>query len=163
MDLASFSIPQIKHILKASSLEQDVFDALMLVKYFAGKYVIVDKGLMFERENEGRSIILPELMETLIQATKVGDQKTLQALAGSKTQIIEEDDDDDDQFEYSAIQEFVNTTNRLFYGLITKDIQITNEVFSVSSVDFDRQFCSFDRNCVNLFEEYKQAKNKAKI
>lgn len=51
----------------------------------------------------------PELMEALIQATKVGDQKTLQALAGSETQIIEEEDDEeeddnDDQFEYSVIQ-----------------------------------------------------------
>ncbi|MBA0676442.1 hypothetical protein Goari_017918 [Gossypium aridum] len=81
----------------------------------------------------------PELMEVLIYATKVGDQKTLQALDGSETQIIEEEDDDDDQFEYSQSQEFVNTANRWFDGLISKDIEITNEVFSVSSVDFDRQ------------------------
>ncbi|TYH63052.1 hypothetical protein ES332_D07G163400v1 [Gossypium tomentosum] len=32
MNLASFSTPQIKHIFRACSLEQDVFDALMLVK-----------------------------------------------------------------------------------------------------------------------------------
>lgn len=36
-------------------------------------------------------------------------------------------------------QEFVNTANRWFDGLISKDIEITNEVFSASSVDFDRQ------------------------
>ncbi|XP_039055819.1 uncharacterized protein LOC120198580, partial [Hibiscus syriacus] len=80
----------------------------------------------------------PELMETLIQATKVGDQKTLQALAASKTQITEEEEEDDDPFEYTS-QEFVNIANRWFDGLISKDIEITNEVFSVSSVDFDRQ------------------------
>ncbi|KAA3453058.1 UPF0307 protein isoform X3 [Gossypium australe] len=89
MDLASFSTPQIKRTLRASSLKLDVFNALMLVK--VPLWILVN--------------------------TKVGDQKTLQALAGTETQIIEEedDDDDDDQFEYSIIQqsqEFVNTVNR---------------------------------------------------
>lgn len=53
----------------------------------------------------------PELMDTLIQATKVGDQKTLKALAGPETAVVEEkgeedddDEEDDDQFEYSVIK-----------------------------------------------------------
>ncbi|KAA3467088.1 thaumatin-like protein 1 isoform X1 [Gossypium australe] len=142
MDLASFSTPQIKLILRASSLEQDVFDALMLVKRL-GPDVREGKRRQFNYIGKLLREVEPELMEALIQATKVGDQKTLQALAGSETQIIEEEDeeeedDDDDQFDYSS-QEFVNTANRWFDGLISKDIEITNEVFSVSSVDFDRQ------------------------
>ncbi|KAJ7005790.1 hypothetical protein NC653_005195 [Populus alba x Populus x berolinensis] len=36
MELASFSPPQIKRIIKVASLEKDVFDALMLVKGFSG-------------------------------------------------------------------------------------------------------------------------------
>ncbi|MBA0844526.1 hypothetical protein Goarm_005816 [Gossypium armourianum] len=35
-------------------------------------------------------------------------------------------------------QEFVNIANRWFDGLISKDIEITNEIFSVSGIDFDR-------------------------
>ncbi|TYI97149.1 hypothetical protein E1A91_D01G123200v1 [Gossypium mustelinum] len=145
MDLASFSTPQIKLILRASSLEQDVFDALMLVKRL-GPDVREGKRRQFNYIGKLLREVEPELMEVLIQATKVGDQKTLQALAGSETQIIEEEDeeeeeedDDDDQFESSQSQEFVNTANRWFDGLISKDVEITNEVFSVSSVDFDRQ------------------------
>ncbi|KAH1121537.1 hypothetical protein J1N35_004697 [Gossypium stocksii] len=144
MDLSSFSTPQIKLILRASSLEQDVFDALMLVKRL-GPDVREGKRRQFNYIGKLLREVEPELMEALIQATKIGDQKTLQALAGSETQIIEEedeeedDDDDDDQFEYSKSQEFVNAANRWFDGLISKDIEITNEVFSVSSVDFDRQ------------------------
>lgn len=35
--------------------------------------------------------------------------------------------------------ESANIANRWFDGLISKDIEITNEVYSVNSVDFDRQ------------------------
>lgn len=37
------------------------------------------------------------------------------------------------------LQEYVNIATRLCYGLINKDINITNEVYSVQNVDFDRQ------------------------
>ena len=71
----------------------------------------------------------PELMDTLIQATKVGDQKTLQALAGSKTQILEEkeeeEDDEDDQFEYSVIKFEYNEVK-----LITCSIVLLVELFT---------------------------------
>ncbi|GMJ02724.1 hypothetical protein like AT4G24175 [Hibiscus trionum] len=141
MDLASFSNPQIKRILRVVSLGQDVFDALMLVKRL-GPDVREGKRRQFSYIGKLLREAEPELMEALIQATKVGDQKTLQALAGSEAQITKEEedyeDDDDDPFEYTS-QEFVNIANRWFDGLISKDIEITNEVFSVSSVDFDRQ------------------------
>ncbi|GMJ07019.1 hypothetical protein like AT4G24175 [Hibiscus trionum] len=138
MELASFSTPQIKRILRAASLERDVLDALMLVKRL-GPDVREGKRRQFNYIGKLLREAEPELMEALIQATKVGDQKTLQALAGSMTQIVEEEeDDDDDPFEFTS-QEFVNIANRWFDGLISKDIEITNEVFSVSTVDFDRQ------------------------
>ncbi|KAL4313233.1 hypothetical protein GQ457_01G009120 [Hibiscus cannabinus] len=142
MDLASFSNPQIKRILRVASLEQDVFDALMLVKRL-GPDVREGKRRQFSYIGKLLRQAEPELMEALIQATKVGDQKTLQALAGSSTHITKEEeedyeDNDDDPSEYTS-QKFVNIANRWFEGLISKDIEITNEVFSVSSVDFDRQ------------------------
>ncbi|XP_039000523.1 uncharacterized protein LOC120126380 [Hibiscus syriacus] len=136
MDLASFSTPQIKRILRVASLEQDAFDALMLVKRL-GPDVREGKRRQFNYIGKLLREADPELMEALIQGTKVGDQKTLQALSGSKTQIVEEEDDED-PFEYTS-QEFINIANRWFDGLISKDIEITNEVFSVSSVEFDRQ------------------------
>ncbi|KAE8704210.1 pathoproteinsis-related thaumatin family protein [Hibiscus syriacus] len=120
MDLASFSTPQIK----LASLEQDAFDALMLVKRL-GPDVREGKRRQFNYIGKLLREADPELMEALIQGTKVGDQKTLQALSGSKTQIVEEEDDED-PFEYTS-QEFINIANRWFDGLISKDIEITNE------------------------------------
>ncbi|XVF63679.1 hypothetical protein PTKIN_Ptkin09bG0105800 [Pterospermum kingtungense] len=141
MDLASFSTPQIKRILRAASLEQDVLDALMLVKRL-GPDVREGKRRQFNYIGKLLRETEPELMDTLIRATKVGDQKTLQALAGPKATVLEEEEEeeeDDDQFEYSRSLEFVDIANRWFDGLIGKDIEITNEVYSVNSVDFDRQ------------------------
>ncbi|KAK6277945.1 hypothetical protein POUND7_018268 [Theobroma cacao] len=135
MDLASFSTPQIKRILRVASLEQDVFDALMLVKRL-GPDVREGKRRQFNYIGKLLREAEPELMDALIQATKVGDQKTLQALAGSKMQILQEEEeegDSDDQFEeiqYESSQEYVNIANRWFDGLISKDINITNEVYS---------------------------------
>lgn len=42
-------------------------------------------------------------------------------------------------FYMQSSQEYVNIANRWFDGLISKDINITNEVYSVNSIDFDRQ------------------------
>ncbi|KAE8680387.1 Pathoproteinsis-related thaumatin superfamily protein [Hibiscus syriacus] len=103
MDLASFSTRQIKRVLRVASLEQDVFDALLLVKRL-GPDVREGKRRQFNYIGKLLREADPELMEALIQATKVGDQKTLVALAGSKTQIVEEEEEDDeDPFEYTAI------------------------------------------------------------
>lgn len=59
----------------------------------------------------------PELIETLIEATKVGDHGTLQALAASKTQIIgEEDNDEESEKIESDEEEEVVTRNLLVYN-----------------------------------------------
>ncbi|XP_017981210.1 PREDICTED: uncharacterized protein LOC18591568 isoform X3 [Theobroma cacao] len=180
MDLASFSTPQIKRILRVASLEQDVFDALMLVKRL-GPDVREGKRRQFNYIGKLLREAEPELMDALIQATKVGDQKTLQALAGSKMQILQEEEeegDSDDQFEeiqYEFIllgfymqssQEYVNIANRWFDGLISKDINITNEVYSVNSIDFDRQELRKLVRRVQTIQEQSQAvtdEDKAKI
>ncbi|XVE94549.1 hypothetical protein REPUB_Repub02eG0018200 [Reevesia pubescens] len=146
IDLASFSTPQIKRILRVASLERDVLDALMLVKRL-GPDVREGKRRQFNYIGKLLREVEPELMDALIQATKVGDQKTLQALAGSKTQILEEEDD---QFEYCRSTELVNIANRWFDGLISKEIEITNEVYSINSVDFDRQYTTYDENVLEI-------------
>ncbi|GLT73622.1 hypothetical protein SLA2020_454660 [Shorea laevis] len=84
----------------------------------------------------------PELMDTFIQATKVGDQKTLQHLANLQPQIMEDEDDDEEsesEDEDQVSQAHTNIASRWFHGLVSKDITITNEVYSINSIDFDRQ------------------------
>ncbi len=112
--------------------------------------------------------VQPELMDTLIQATKDGDESRLQALGSSV--IIEEDDEEAEETEYEVVEEvdseklsqclwshippfllleycfqgsdeYISTATRWFEGLIDKDVKITNEVYSVHSVEFDRQVC----------------------
>ncbi|KAA8528758.1 hypothetical protein F0562_036113 [Nyssa sinensis] len=143
MELASFSTPQIKRILRLASLEREVFDALMLVKRL-GRDVREGKRRQFNYIGRLLREAQPELMDSLIQATKDGDQSKLQALSGSETWIIEDDDDEEaNETEHEEKEEgyhnYMDTATRWFDGLITKDIDIMKEIYSVHSIEFDRQ------------------------
>ncbi|EXC68411.1 hypothetical protein L484_000163 [Morus notabilis] len=85
----------------------------------------------------------PELMDTLIRATKDGDHSKLQALSGSKTITFgdsdEEYDESDSEDEEEACSIFSPLLTGWLDGLISKDMEITNEVYSVCDVEFDRQ------------------------
>ncbi|GKV14277.1 hypothetical protein SLEP1_g25177 [Rubroshorea leprosula] len=54
-----------------------------------------------------------------------------------------EDEDHDEESESEdedqVSQAHTNIASRWFDGLISKDITITNEVYSINSIDFDRQ------------------------
>ncbi|KAK0576377.1 hypothetical protein LWI29_016383 [Acer saccharum] len=130
MQLAAFSTPQIKRILKVTSLEDDVLEALMLVKRL-GPDVKEGKRRQFNYIGKLLREVEPELMETLIQATKVGDHSTLQALAASKMQIAGDDDVENEETkneeEEEVLHEYINIATRWFDGLINKDVKITNE------------------------------------
>ncbi|RYQ93472.1 hypothetical protein Ahy_B09g099749 isoform A [Arachis hypogaea] len=84
----------------------------------------------------------PDLMDRLIKATKDSDQKELQVLTGLGDDDLEDDDDlieiesEEDEKESNS---YDNQVTKWFDGLIDKDIQITNEVYSVQGVEFDRQ------------------------
>ncbi|GAV78146.1 DUF615 domain-containing protein [Cephalotus follicularis] len=140
MDLASFSTPQIKLILRAASLEQDVFEAIMLVKRL-GPDVREGKRRQFNYIGKLLRGIEPKLMDTLIQATKDGDHGTLHTFVGSKAQIIRDDDEETDyeEEEEQGSSEYNMIAIRWFDGLINKNEKITSEVYAVNSVDFDRQ------------------------
>ncbi|KAL5780705.1 hypothetical protein ACOSQ2_011442 [Xanthoceras sorbifolium] len=142
MQLAAFSTSQIKRILRVASLDEDVLDALMLVKRL-GPDVKEGKRRQYNYIGKLLREVEPELMDTLIQATKVGDHSTLQALAASKMQIVgdvdEESRETEIQEEEEVPHECISIATRWFDGLINKDVKITNEVYSVQSVDFDRQ------------------------
>ncbi|XP_059438805.1 uncharacterized protein LOC132171498 [Corylus avellana] len=141
MELASFSTPQIKRILRLASLEQEVMEAIMLVKKF-GPDVREGKRRQFNYIGKLLREVQPELMDGLIKATKDGDQSRLQALSGSM--VIGEHDEEAEETEYEEEEEevsdeYMNIAIRWFEGLISKDIKITNEIYSVRSVEFDRQ------------------------
>lgn len=146
MELANFSPPQIKRILKVVSLEREVYDALMLVKRF-GRDVREGKRRQFNYIGRLLREVDPELMDGLIQATKDGDQDKFLHLLGLETLVIEEEEEDDDDDEgtetvddYGQESEYhIDVTTRWFNGLINRDVDIMNEVYSLQDVDFDRQ------------------------
>jgi len=144
MDLASFSTPQIKRILRVASLEPEVFEAIMLVKRL-GRDVKEGKRRQFNLIGRLLREAEPELMNGLIQATKDGDQRKFQALFGPETLVIEEDDEvveeteDEDEDADEGPHNYIERANRWFDGLINRDVDINKEIYSVHDVDFDRQ------------------------
>ncbi|KAJ8624701.1 hypothetical protein MRB53_033231 [Persea americana] len=142
MDLASFSPPWIKKILRVVSLGQEVYEAIMVVKRF-GPDVKEGKRRQFNYIGKLlRKAPQPELMDAIIQASKDGDVAKLQVLSGEETWTIEQDEaeeedteSDDDEVSHN----YVDIATRWFDGLIDKDSSITKEVYSVHNVEFDRQ------------------------
>ncbi|KAL7155483.1 hypothetical protein ABFS83_03G077700 [Erythranthe nasuta] len=137
MDLASFSTPQIKFILRVAECEVEVFEALMVVKGL-GRDVREGKRRQLNYIGKLLRDVEPELMDGLIQATKDGDQSKFQHLLvdDKEEEDGEEEIEVDDEEEGSAISPFVT---RWYDGLINKDVTITNEIYSLREVDFDRQ------------------------
>ncbi|XP_078448293.1 kinesin-like protein [Wolffia australiana] len=151
MDLAKFSPGQIKRILKIASVDDEVFDAIMLVKKL-GPDVREGKRRQFGYIAKLLRNAQPELMDELIQATKDGDFSKIQFLHGQEKTVVDvesddeeddedgdDDDDDDDDDEDDVDEEVLITSEKWLEGLISKDSSIVNEVYSINSADFDRQ------------------------
>ncbi|CAL9124580.1 unnamed protein product [Musa textilis] len=152
MELASFSNPQIKRVLRIASLEREVFDALMLVKRLGPD---VREGRRRQFNYIGRLLrqAQPDLMDALIQASKDGDNDRLLALAGPQTLSDENDEEEEEEEEDTYWEEAVYDTwasvevsenhaeiaAKWFDGLVDKDALITKEVYSIHNVEFDRQ------------------------
>ncbi|KAJ9545940.1 hypothetical protein OSB04_025647 [Centaurea solstitialis] len=165
MQLADFNESQIKRILRIASLGEEVFDALMLVKRL-GRDVREGKRRQFSYIGRLLRDVQPELIDGLIQATKDGDQQKLLELSGSDKLDLgdtgEEEgetdfEDDDDE----GLDDYHNIATRWFDGLVNKDANITNEIYSLSTVEFDRQelrklvrnFCSIQERSATTSEE----------
>ncbi|KAF7807144.1 UPF0307 protein PMI3641 family [Senna tora] len=141
MELASFSAPQIKRILRVVSLDREVFEALMLVKRLRPD-VREGKRRQFNYIGKLLREVQPELMDKLIKATKDADHKELQALSGLDSEVFEDDDyftETESEIESEKSDWYVARATRWFDGLVNKDIHITNEVYSFQEVEFDRQ------------------------
>ncbi|XP_039113889.1 uncharacterized protein LOC120249446 isoform X2 [Dioscorea cayenensis subsp. rotundata] len=151
MELSAFPVPQIKRVLKVASLEREVFEALMLVKRLGPD---VREGRRRQFNYIGRLLrdVQPELMDALIQASKDGDNSKLSTLSGLKTDDDEEEKEEEEEEEEGKEEDticevqkdegranYIELSTRWFDGLIYKDPLITNEVFSVHNVEFDRQ------------------------
>ncbi|KAL1542902.1 UPF0307 protein-like protein [Salvia divinorum] len=141
MDLANFTPPQIKRILRVAELEHEVFEAIMVVKRLGSD---VREGKRRQYNYIGKLLrgVVPELMDGLIQSIKDGDLSKFQELTGaelaldndevSEEEISEEEEEEEDYTNMAAV-------TRWFDGLVNKDLDITNEIYSLREVDFDRQ------------------------
>ncbi|CAA0818556.1 Unknown protein [Striga hermonthica] len=142
VELASFSPSQIKRILRVADLEEEVFEALMLVKKL-GRDVREGKRRQFNYIGRLIREVEPQLMDGLIQATKDGDHHMFQNLSGSDTVVSEDEEEDDEEEiadEYDEGESVdIHVVTRWYDGLINKDISIMNEVYSLREVEFDRQ------------------------
>ncbi|KAF8752718.1 hypothetical protein HU200_011885 [Digitaria exilis] len=185
MDLAKFSPQQIKRILSAASLEPEVFDALMLVKvglpsYFIRSFLalVLDCDIHFVlglqkfgpevREGRRRQFnyigrllrnAQPELMDTLIQASKVGGDSKLDTVLSESTLLAEEEEVEDLPDQEKDDEEYMKIADRWFDGLLCKDISVTNEVYAVHNVEFDRQELRKLVRTVHMVEESTQIKD----
>nr|CAB3448509.1 unnamed protein product [Digitaria exilis] len=158
MDLAKFSPQQIKRILSAASLEPEVFDALMLVKKFGPE---VREGRRRQFNYIGRLLrnAQPELMDTLIQASKVGGDSKLDTVLSESTLLVEEEEVEDLPDQEKDDEEYMKIADRWFDGLLCKDISVTNEVYAVHNVEFDRQELRKLVRTVHMVEESTQIKD----
>lgn len=143
MELATLSSAQLKRIVRAASLENEVIDAVMLVKKF-GSDVREGKRRQFNYIGGLLRNVQPELMETLLQATKDGDMDAFHAVSGKNTEHIEEDMElEEDENEEEEIDEevlpYMEIAKRWSEGLISGNASITKEVYSMYNIDFDRQ------------------------
>uniref|UniRef100_A0A0D9W2X7 Uncharacterized protein n=1 Tax=Leersia perrieri TaxID=77586 RepID=A0A0D9W2X7_9ORYZ len=138
MDLAKFSPLQIKRIVRAASLEREVFEALMLVKRF-GPDVREGKRRQFNYIGRLLRGAQPELMDTLIQASKDGDDNRILALMGENTILMEDEEIENLSHDEEGDKEYIEIADRWFEGLLCKDISVTNEVYAIHNVEFDRQ------------------------
>ncbi|XP_075517074.1 uncharacterized protein LOC142551627 isoform X2 [Primulina tabacum] len=146
---------------KVAALEQEVYDALMLVKRLGrdareGKrrqynligdeikklisIVIIRAWLYTDPEILLREVE-PELMDGLIQATKDGDQSRFQDFLGTENLDINGEEEEDEEVEEGGEEDSINVAvaDRWYDGLINKHICITNEIYSLREIEFDRQ------------------------
>ncbi|CAM0146341.1 unnamed protein product [Urochloa decumbens] len=120
MELAKFPPPQIKRILRAASLETEVFDALMLVKRFGPD---VREGRRRQYNYIGRLLrdAQPELMDTLIQASKDGGDSKLDTLLRENTLLVEEEEVKDLPDEEEELRQLVRRVHMVEESTQIKD------------------------------------------
>ncbi|XP_075517076.1 uncharacterized protein LOC142551627 isoform X4 [Primulina tabacum] len=125
---------------KVAALEQEVYDALMLVKRL-GRDAREGKRRQYNLIGSLLREVEPELMDGLIQATKDGDQSRFQDFLGTENLDINGEEEEDEEVEEGGEEDSINVAvaDRWYDGLINKHICITNEIYSLREIEFDRQ------------------------
>ncbi|GJS37120.1 hypothetical protein Tco_0535502 [Tanacetum coccineum] len=158
--------------ITSGSLDKEVFDAVMLVKRL-GRDVREGKRRQFSYIGRLLRDVEPELIDGLIKATKDGDMQKFQEFLGSDksdlaevSEVEEESEDEDEGYGHSH-----DIATKWFNGLVNKDADITSEIYSLSTVDFDRQelrklvrnFCSLQDRNATLVESEGETKVDKKL
>lgn len=159
MELAKFSPPQIKRVVRAASLEREVLDALMLVKKF-GPDVREGRRRQYNYIGSLLRSAEPELMDTLIHSLKNGDDNRIQALLSEmedKSMPMEDEEVEEFPHQEEGDEEIMEIADRWFEGLVCKDIPVTNEVYALHNVEFDRQEL---RKLVRRVQEVQESTRK---
>lgn len=162
-EFANFSDSQLRRAIRWGSLQQQVYDAVRIVKKIGrdGRHARTRQlkligGMLREVD--------PELMEAIIKAIKDGDVEGIFSKSGDLKDEDEGDDDDEDEdddddddvnmedyedddeeqsssseHELDSTETDDNIVERWLQGLLSGDSDVVAEVYSIRSADFNRQ------------------------
>lgn len=140
IEFSSFSDSQLRRAIRWGNLQEEVFDAVRLVKRIGrdGKHA---RRRQLNLIGGMLRTVDPELMEAVIKAIKDGDVDGLfnkSSDSGDADDPVqqenlssEEDSSDEDHVK--------NTVERWLQGLLSGDSDVLAEVYSIRSADFNRQ------------------------
>ncbi|KAL3689855.1 hypothetical protein R1sor_016164 [Riccia sorocarpa] len=139
-ELATLSPSQLRQACKWASLEEDVYDAVMLVKDLGTSHK-VKHGRRRQYNYIGGLLrdVDPETMESVLKAIKDGDVEGLVFVPSGQPDDVdaelEVEVEDEEAKENGTLQQAETWCN----GLVAGDRAIEDEVYSIYDVDFDRQ------------------------
>lgn len=131
LQLSAFTTSQLRQAVRWGDLQEEVFDAVTLLKRIGrdGKnarrrQLNLIGGMLRSAD--------PDLMEAVIKATKDGD---VHGLFSKSTESVDSLNDEETVKE-GHIKDMVD---RWFQGLLSGDSDVSAEVYSIRSLDFNRQ------------------------
>ncbi|KAL2631950.1 hypothetical protein R1flu_016636 [Riccia fluitans] len=141
-ELATLSPAQLRQACKWASLDEDVHDAVMLVKNL-GTSQKVKHGRRRQYNYIGGLLrdVDPEIMESVLKATKDGDVEGLVFVPSNEPDFLDDEFEEEVEDEEAQLQDDVTLQLAETWrnGLVVKDRAVEDEVYSIYDVDFDRQ------------------------
>jgi ribosomal 50S subunit-associated protein YjgA (DUF615 family) len=164
-ELTDFSPAQLKRILRAASLGPEVLDSIMVAKRL-GRHVREGKRRQISYIGKFLREVEPELMEQLIRATRDGDMSMFQSVSAAEDLAVEHGEEEETKFEdeddVQGNPNYNEIATRWFDGLVNKEADITNEIYSLRSVEIDRQELRRLVRQIHVSEEEKEGQEVAK-
>lgn len=140
IEFSSFSDSQLRRAIRWGNLQEEVFDAVSLVKRI-GRHGKHARRRQLNLIGGMLRTVDPELMEAVIKAIKDGDVNGL----FNKSSDFGDADDPVQQENFSSEEDsgdedhVKNTVERWLQGLLSGDSDVLAEVYSIRSADFNRQ------------------------